>query len=79
MRMLVGAELTLTHHKPTLMIEVIKSHLARAGDNSSLLYNYLENFGYDPYKWDYSSSRFIKISTPEDNDVFFINKENNCL
>ena len=50
LRMLYGAELTLSRHKPTLMIEVDNSHLSRANDNSSILFKYLENFGYHAYK-----------------------------
>ena len=77
MRMLVGANLTLLRHKPTLMIEVDNSHLSRANDNSSILFTYLENIGYHPYKWDHRLSKFNYISTSDDGDIFFIDKKKN--
>ena len=75
MRVLVGAEATILRHRPTLMIEVVDEHLARAGDSSDALFKLLTGFGYRAYKLDAPSRPYVEITHPEDNDIFFITDE----
>ena len=70
MRMLAGAEATILRHHPSLMIEVVGEHLARAGDRSDALFKYLAGFGYRAYILDAPLRKFVEITRPEDNDIF---------
>jgi FkbM family methyltransferase len=75
MRMLAGAEATILRHHPSLMIEVVDEHLARAGDSSNALFKLLTGFGYRAFKLDARLTRFVEITHPEDNDIFFVTDE----
>lgn len=48
-RMLAGAQETLARFRPALMLELIGSHLARAGDRLETVWGMLERSGYRPY------------------------------
>ena len=48
-RMLAGAQETLERFRPALMLELIGSHLARAGDRLETVWGMLERSGYRPY------------------------------
>jgi FkbM family methyltransferase len=48
-RMLAGAGETLARFRPALMLELIASHLARAGDQLGAVWISLERLGYRPF------------------------------
>ena len=75
MRMLAGAEATISRDHPSLMIEVVDAHLARAGDSAEALFKLLTGYGYRAFKLDARLSRYIEITRPEDNDIFFVTDE----
>ncbi len=75
MRMLAGAEATISRHHPALMIEVVDTHLARAGDSAEALFKLLTGYGYRAFKLDARLVRYIEITRPEDNDIFFVTDE----
>ena len=75
MRMLAGAEATILRDHPSLMIEVVDAHLARAGDSAEALFKLLTGYGYRAFKLDARLVRYIEITRPEDNDIFFVTDE----
>ncbi len=79
MRMLAGAEATILRHHPSLMIEVVDEHLARAGDSSDALFEHLTGFGYRAFKLDARLRRYIEITRPEDYDIFFVMDETTII
>ena len=49
-RLLAGASVALDKYRPTLMLEVVAAHLARAGDEPADLWRLLAPLGYAAYR-----------------------------
>lgn len=72
LRMLTGARATLARDRPSLMIEVSDTHLARAGDSAEALFDYLAGFGYRAYGLGPDATSFVPLAGPREIDTFFI-------
>ncbi|MGE0093977.1 MAG: FkbM family methyltransferase [Alphaproteobacteria bacterium] len=69
-RMLAGAQETLERFRPALMLELIGSHLARAGDTLEAVWNSLEQRGYRPYLVGAKEGPQA-ISAPQDGEILW--------
>ncbi|MHB1219282.1 MAG: FkbM family methyltransferase [Alphaproteobacteria bacterium] len=69
-RMLAGAEQTLERFRPALMLELIGSHLTRAGDGLEAVWTSLERRGYRPYLVGAQEGPRA-ISAPQDGEILW--------
>lgn len=69
-RMLAGAGETLERFRPALMLELIGSHLARAGDTLEAVWTSLERRGYRPYLVGAKEGPQA-ISVPQDGEILW--------
>ena len=69
-RMLAGAQETLERFRPALMLELIGSHLARAGDTLEAVWGSLERRGYRPYLVGAKDGPQA-ISAPQDGEILW--------
>lgn len=69
-RMLAGAQRTLEQFRPALMLELIGSHLARAGDGLEAIWTSLERLGYRPYLVGAKEGPQA-ISAPQDGEILW--------
>ncbi len=70
MRMLVGAAETIRRHRPPMLLELVDSHLRRAGDTLPAAWDLLTSWGYEPQTWD--GSRVARCDAPRDGDCFWM-------
>lgn len=71
-RMLMGAADTLERFRPSLMLEVSRPALARAGDTPEALFGHLAALGYSAFALTDDHRRFMPARAGEDNDFFFV-------
>ena len=76
MRALLGGKNTIKRHRPTMYLELINSHLARAGDSLHEAWELLLSWDYRPLEWT-SGTKLQLLETPRDGDAFWIPSEHN--
>jgi len=68
MRMLVGGELTIRRFRPSLMLEMLDSHLNRAGDSLDGAWALLSGWGFHPHRWN-SGTALEPLATACEGDI----------
>ncbi|HEY1721249.1 MAG TPA: FkbM family methyltransferase [Magnetospirillaceae bacterium] len=74
MRMLVGGRAMLERFHPTLWLEMVDSHLARAGDSIAALWAFLTGLGYQPLTA-HPDGNFTPIDQPAQGDIVWVTAE----
>ena len=75
MRMICGAKRTLSRFRPTLMVEINRRRLTRAGDTPEGLYTFLTRLDYDAFQLTPGLRAFAPADPTQSGDVFFIPRE----
>lgn len=70
LRMLEGAQRTLSRFHPRLLIELSNAHLGRVGDTLVGAFAFLAAHGYQAFALD-SSLSFAPVTAPRDGDIWF--------
>ena len=74
LRMLMGGADTLAKFRPTLWIEVVDHHLARAGDSMAAIWTFLTSLDYRPFIG-HSDGSMTPLSSPREGDILWIPAE----
>lgn len=69
-RMLAGGAATLQRLRPPMLLELIDSHLRRAGDDLASAWARLIAWGYTPHAW--SSEGLTPLAAPRDGDSIWL-------
>lgn len=70
-RMIEGGRETLSRFRPIVMIEMVESHLNRAGDSLASAWDLLRSIGYRPYLWDGHAGLSL-LAEPREGDIFWL-------
>ena len=68
--MLAGGAATLQRLRPPMLIELVDSHLRRAGDDLAGAWAQLTAWGYAPHAW--SGERLTPLAAPRDGDSIWL-------
>jgi FkbM family methyltransferase len=71
MRMLAGGEASIRRFRPTIMVELIDAHLARAGDSLAALWSMLVSWGFRPHRWA-GAERLEPVLHATEGDLFWL-------
>ena len=74
MRALVGGRRTIERHRPAMLLELIDSHLVRAGDSLPQAWELLVGWDYQPMRWT-GGAGLALLDSPRDGDVFWLPAE----
>lgn len=69
-RMLAGGAETLQRLRPPMLLELVDSHLRRAGDDLAGAWAELTAWGYTPHAW--SGERLTPLAAPRDGDSLWL-------
>lgn len=76
LRMLAGAARTIESFHPTMLLEVGRANLARAGDTPEALFEHLDGLGYRAYVLGEGLRSFEPVRAPREGDIFFVAERN---
>lgn len=69
-RVLAGGAETLRRFRPPMLLELIDSHLRRAGDTLPAAWAMLTDWGYSAYLW--QEGELVPCLSPRDGDTFWL-------
>ncbi len=70
-RMIEGGRQTISRFRPIMMIEMVDSHLNRAGDSLASAWDLLRSIGYRPHLWD-GHEGLARLAEPREGDIFWL-------
>jgi FkbM family methyltransferase len=71
LRMIEGGAATLKALRPVLLLELVDSHLRRAGDSLGAAWSRLSELGYAPRVLDPATGAFRDVKTPVEGDIWW--------
>lgn len=78
MRMLVGGRAMLERFHPTLWLEIVDSHLSRAGDSMVALWGFLTGLDYKPFIGR-DDGGFSVVDAPTEGDIVWVSSDRAAL
>lgn len=69
---MIGARETLEKFQPPILLEANDEHLSRADHSAGDLFDFLNQFGYDPYSINPDGHSISSVSKPGDGDFLFL-------